>query len=111
VRPPVCTPPTRRLASGAVHHLCVSARFARFREGSAAAGRTARLTPGDKLSGGRVTQAEIGGPVYFRLTPAGDAAETWHPRFMYYGFRYDNGWTLAPRGIMWSMVPLSRIVV
>jgi alpha-L-rhamnosidase len=53
-----------------------------------AAGRTVRLTPGEKLAGGRVTQAEIGGPVYFDYTAATDAAETWHPRFMYYGFRY-----------------------
>lgn len=53
-----------------------------------AAGETVRLVPGEKLAGGRVTQAEIGGPVYFRYTAATDGAETWHPRFMYYGFRY-----------------------
>jgi alpha-L-rhamnosidase len=53
-----------------------------------AAGQTATLTPSELLRGGRVSQAEIGGPVYFRFTPATDGAETWHPRFMYYGFRY-----------------------
>ncbi|WP_166664100.1 family 78 glycoside hydrolase catalytic domain [Actinophytocola oryzae] len=52
-----------------------------------AAGRTAWLTPGEKLANGRVTQSEVGEPVYFRFTPATDEA-TWHPRFMYYGFRY-----------------------
>ncbi|HWM12233.1 MAG TPA: family 78 glycoside hydrolase catalytic domain, partial [Solirubrobacteraceae bacterium] len=53
-----------------------------------AAGKTVRLTPGEKTADGRVTQAEIGGPVYFDYTAATDRAETWHPRFMYYGFRY-----------------------
>jgi alpha-L-rhamnosidase len=53
-----------------------------------AAGETVRLTPGEKKAGGRVTQAEIGGPVYFEYTAATDGAETWHPRFMYHGFRY-----------------------
>jgi len=53
-----------------------------------AAGRTAVITPGELLRDGRVSQAEIGSPVYFRFTPATDDAETWHPRFSYYGFRY-----------------------
>jgi alpha-L-rhamnosidase len=53
-----------------------------------AAGRTAVITPSELLRNGRVSQAEIGGPVYFRFTPATDGPETWHPRFMYYGFRY-----------------------
>ena len=53
-----------------------------------AAGETARITPGEQLRDGRVTQAEIGGPVYFDYTAATGGKETWHPRFMYYGFRY-----------------------
>jgi alpha-L-rhamnosidase len=52
-----------------------------------AVGGTARLTPGERLVAGRVSQAAVGGPVYFQFTPATDVA-TWHPRFMYYGFRY-----------------------
>jgi alpha-L-rhamnosidase len=52
-----------------------------------AAGQTAMLRPSERLVNGRVNQTEVGAPVYFRFTPAtGDA--TWHPRFMYYGFRY-----------------------
>jgi alpha-L-rhamnosidase len=54
-----------------------------------AAGQTAELRPSELLgSNGRISQAEIGGPVYFRFTAAGDGPETFHPRFMYYGFRY-----------------------
>jgi alpha-L-rhamnosidase len=53
-----------------------------------AAGETATMVTGEKLANGRVTQAEIGGPVRFRYTARGDGAETWHPRFTYHGFRY-----------------------
>ncbi len=53
-----------------------------------AAGETARSRPASSCDDGRVTQAEIGGPVYFRYTAATGGAETWRPRFMYYGFRY-----------------------
>jgi alpha-L-rhamnosidase len=53
-----------------------------------AAGETATIRPAELLRDGRVSQAEIGSPVYLRFTPAGDAPQTWHPRFMYYGFRY-----------------------
>jgi alpha-L-rhamnosidase len=53
-----------------------------------AAGQTATMRPAELLRDGRVSQAEIGSPVYFRFTPATDGPETWHPRFMYYGFRY-----------------------
>ncbi|HTE60721.1 MAG TPA: family 78 glycoside hydrolase catalytic domain, partial [Solirubrobacteraceae bacterium] len=53
-----------------------------------AAGQTAVMRPAELLRNGRVSQAEIGAPVYFGFTPKGDGAETWHPHFMYYGFRY-----------------------
>jgi alpha-L-rhamnosidase len=53
-----------------------------------AAGRTVTLRPGEKLTNGRVDQVDVGEPVLFRFTPRTGAAETWHPRFMYYGFRY-----------------------
>jgi alpha-L-rhamnosidase len=52
------------------------------------AGTTARLRPSESLKGGRVDQSQVGSPVYFDVTPAADAAFTWHPQFMYYGFRY-----------------------
>jgi alpha-L-rhamnosidase len=52
------------------------------------AGQTARLRPGEKLTNGRVDQADVGQPVYFQVTPATNDPLTWHPRFMYYGFRY-----------------------
>lgn len=55
---------------------------------SGAAGMTVRLRPGEKLSGGRVHQADVGEPVYLQFTPATNDPVTWHPRFMYYGFRY-----------------------
>jgi alpha-L-rhamnosidase len=53
-----------------------------------AAGQTVRMTTGERLDGERVTQAEIGGPVYFSYTPETDAVTTWHPRFTYHGFQY-----------------------
>ena len=53
-----------------------------------AAGMTARLVPGEKLTNGRVNQWDVGAPVYFQFTPATNDPATWHPRFMYYGFRY-----------------------
>jgi alpha-L-rhamnosidase len=53
-----------------------------------AAGQTARLRPSEKLSGGRVDQSAVGQPVYFQVTPATNDPLTWHPTFMYYGFRY-----------------------
>ncbi|MEO8417020.1 MAG: family 78 glycoside hydrolase catalytic domain [Ginsengibacter sp.] len=37
---------------------------------------------------GLVMQAPVGTPVYFNYTLKGSGAETWHPQFMYYGFRY-----------------------
>lgn len=52
------------------------------------AGQTARLRPGERLTNGRVNQADVGQPVYFQVTPATNDALTWHPKFMYYGFRY-----------------------
>lgn len=53
------------------------------------AGRTVRLTPGELVDqDGRVTQASSGGPVWFDYSLRGGGAETWNPRFTYYGFRY-----------------------
>jgi alpha-L-rhamnosidase len=53
-----------------------------------AAGSTVRVRPSESLTNGRVDQGQVGSPVYFDVTPATGAAFTWHPRFMYYGFRY-----------------------
>jgi len=53
------------------------------------AGASVRLTPGELLDEkGFVTQRSSGGPTYFTYTAKGEGAETWHPRFSYYGFRY-----------------------
>jgi alpha-L-rhamnosidase len=53
-----------------------------------AAGKTLKLTPGELLNGGLVTQSNVGSPVYFSYTLKGGGVETWHPRFSYTGFRY-----------------------
>lgn len=53
------------------------------------AGKTIKMTPGELLDDqGLVTQRSSGGPTYFSYTLKGEGAETWHPRFTYYGFRY-----------------------
>jgi hypothetical protein len=52
------------------------------------AGSTVKLTPGELLSGGNVSQASSGGPVWFSYTLKGSGPEVWHPRFSYTGFRY-----------------------
>ncbi|MES1171844.1 MAG: family 78 glycoside hydrolase catalytic domain [Bacteroidota bacterium] len=53
------------------------------------AGATVRLTPGEVLTAqGLVSQTGSGGPAWYAFTPRGTAAETWHPRFTYTGFRY-----------------------
>ena len=52
------------------------------------AGSTVKLTPGELLSGGNVSQASSGGPVWFSYTLKGSGTEVWHPRFSYTGFRY-----------------------
>jgi alpha-L-rhamnosidase len=54
-----------------------------------AAGAAVRLTPGENLgAAGTVSQASMGGPIWFTYTLRGGAIETWHPRFAYTGFRY-----------------------
>ena len=53
------------------------------------AGAEVRLTPGELLDGkGLVSQRSSGGPEYFTYTLKSGGAETWHPHFSYYGFRY-----------------------
>jgi hypothetical protein len=53
------------------------------------AGAQVRLTPGELLDDhGYVSQRSSGGPTYFTYTLKGGEAETWHPHFSYYGFRY-----------------------
>jgi alpha-L-rhamnosidase len=52
-------------------------------------GDKVKLIPGELLdASGLVTQRSSGGPSYFVYTLRGTGAETWHPRFSYYGFRY-----------------------
>ena len=53
-------------------------------------GQTVKLTVGETLTAdGHVDQRQTGRPHYYMYTlKGGGAAETWHPRFSYYGFRY-----------------------
>lgn len=53
-----------------------------------APGHKVILRPGERLNDGRVDQSQSGHPVEFGYTLKGDASESWHPRFSYYGFRY-----------------------
>ena len=53
------------------------------------AGATVKLICGELLDkGGLAWQRSSGGPQWFSYTLRGAGAETWHPRFSYYGFRY-----------------------
>jgi alpha-L-rhamnosidase len=54
-----------------------------------AAGSVVTLRTSELLtSAGLADQTSSGAPVYFTYTLKGSAAETWHPRFAYTGFRY-----------------------
>jgi hypothetical protein len=56
---------------------------------SGPAGATVKLIPGELLNAdGTVSQRSSGEPQWFAYTLKGGAAEQWHPRFSYYGFRY-----------------------
>ena len=56
---------------------------------SGSAGVTVKLIPGELLNtDGTVSQRSSGEPQWFSYTLKGGAAEQWHPRFSYYGFRY-----------------------
>lgn len=63
------------------------------------AGQTVKLIPGEQLDeNGLVTQRSSGGPVSFSYTLRGDdQAETWSPKFMYYGYRYVQVEGAAPQ--------------
>ena len=53
------------------------------------AGSSVRLTPGELLEKtGLVSQRSSGGPAYYIYTLKGGGAESWSPRFFYYGSRY-----------------------
>lgn len=53
-----------------------------------ASGKTVRIIPGELLHGDSVDQRATGEPCYFDYTLKGDRVERWHPKFMYYGYRY-----------------------
>jgi alpha-L-rhamnosidase len=54
-----------------------------------AKGAVVKITPAELLDDkGMVLQAPVGAPVYFKYTLNGKGIESWHPQFMYYGFRY-----------------------
>jgi hypothetical protein len=53
------------------------------------AGAKLRMTPGELLGAdGIVSQGSSGGPAYYTYTLKGGPAESWSPRFFYYGSRY-----------------------
>jgi len=48
-----------------------------------------RVTPSELITNdGLANQSASGGPHNYTYTLKGEGAETWHPRFTYYGFRY-----------------------
>lgn len=63
-----------------------------------AAGRTVRIIPGELLQGDSADQRATGTPCYFDYTLKGGDVEQWHPRFMYYGFRYLQVGGAVPEG-------------
>ncbi|HVW61818.1 MAG TPA: family 78 glycoside hydrolase catalytic domain [Puia sp.] len=64
------------------------------------AGKTVRIIPGELLRGDTaVNQNATGKPCYFDYTLKGDGIESWHPRFMYYGFRYLQVEGAVPEGM------------
>jgi alpha-L-rhamnosidase len=53
------------------------------------AGTTIRLRPAEKVNAdGTVNQQSVRTGMWSSYTSAGSGRETWHPRFMYHGFRY-----------------------
>ena len=52
-------------------------------------GSVIKITPSELItSEGLADQSAVGEPVYFNYTLKGEGVESWHPQFMYYGFRY-----------------------
>ena len=52
-------------------------------------GDVVKIIPAELLDdSGLVMQAPVGTPVFLNYTLKGNEVETWHPQFMYYGFRY-----------------------
>jgi len=56
---------------------------------SGPAGTRVTMRPGELLAAdGTVSQHTTGSPIWDTYTLSGDGVETWHPRFVYHGFRY-----------------------
>ncbi|HEY4336898.1 MAG TPA: family 78 glycoside hydrolase catalytic domain, partial [Puia sp.] len=51
-------------------------------------GNVVRITPAELLQGDSANQKATGKPYYWEYTLKGGSAESWQPRFTYYGFRY-----------------------
>jgi hypothetical protein len=62
------------------------------------AGKTLRIIPGELLTGDSVDQGATGEPCYFEYTSMGAKVERWHPKFMYYGYRYLQVEGAVPKG-------------
>ncbi len=66
---------------------------------SGRAGASVRLTPAEVLGrDGTISQEPSGGPTYYTYTLKGESAETWSPRFTYYGSRYVQVSGAVPAG-------------
>jgi alpha-L-rhamnosidase len=56
---------------------------------SGPAGTKVTMRPGELLNDdGTVSQHTTGSPIWDTYTLSGEGVETWHPRFVYHGFRY-----------------------
>lgn len=56
---------------------------------SGPAGTKVTMRPGELLNAdGTVSQHTTGSPIWDTYTLSGEGTETWHPRFVYHGFRY-----------------------
>ncbi|GAA1798346.1 family 78 glycoside hydrolase catalytic domain [Actinomadura chokoriensis] len=56
---------------------------------SGPAGTKVTMRPGELLNDdGTVSQHTTGSPIWDTYTLSGEGTETWHPRFVYHGFRY-----------------------
>ena len=80
---------------------------------AAPAGRVLRMYPAERLAGGVPDQSTSTGksalPIFDEYTFAGSGTETWHPQFVYHGFRYLRVTGVADLDLtpaMFSVVPV-----
>jgi alpha-L-rhamnosidase len=67
---------------------------------SGSEGQTVKITPGELLNrNGTVSQEASGGPAWYAYTLRGGGAESWAPRFTYYGCRFLQVEGVRPRKV------------